>query len=125
MLERDELVNLLVMRPQASGRDAQQSRHDFKSPVDRRSFIDAIPLQHDADPDHAGVRYARGHSWAMAVRERNRLPGSLNQKSASQIRTLAPRPPLQDSVRAGYLSGTAWSSTYSSTAVRRGPRLPM
>src|SRR5262245_46018654 len=46
MLERDELVNLLVMRPQASGRDAQQSRHDFKSPVDRRSFIDALPPPH-------------------------------------------------------------------------------
>src|SRR5580765_7425425 len=46
----------------ASGRDAQQSRHDFTSPVDPRLFIDALPPAHVDDPkrpchwiDGAGV----------------------------------------------------------------------
>jgi hypothetical protein len=47
MLERDEPVNLLVMRPStASGRDAPHSRHDFPisdHPVDLLADIDAIP----------------------------------------------------------------------------------
>jgi hypothetical protein len=52
MLERDEPVNLLVMRPKASGRDAPHSRHGFTKPplpVDLKPYIDAIPPPHAAD----------------------------------------------------------------------------